>query len=139
MMQARFVLAAVLGLSLTLIAGSAAVLRHARRSQQRFVKTACRLLRLRTPRRLHPTYVLRVVFLGDSLTAGLGLAQDEACPTLIQHKIDAEGLRYQVVNAGVSGDTSAGGLSRLDWALDGDVTVMVVALGGDRRPSRAAR
>ncbi len=73
----------------------------------------------------------RVVFLGDSLTAGLGLAQAEAYPTLIQQKIDAAGLRYQVVNAGVSGDTSAGGLSRLDWALEGDVQVMVVALGGN--------
>src|SRR3954453_7448005 len=73
----------------------------------------------------------RVVFLGDSLTAGLGLSPEQAFPSLIQQKIDAEGLDYQVVNAGVSGDTSAGGLSRLDWALDGDVRVMVVALGGN--------
>ena len=73
----------------------------------------------------------RVVFLGDSLTAGLGLEQTEAYPTLIQQKIDAAGLPYEVVNAGVSGDTSAGGLSRLDWALEGDVKVMVVALGGN--------
>jgi acyl-CoA thioesterase-1 len=71
------------------------------------------------------------VFLGDSLTAGLGLPQDEAYPTLLQGRIDAAGLEYQVVNAGVSGDTSAGGLSRLDWALDGDVRVLVVALGGN--------
>ncbi len=73
----------------------------------------------------------RVVFLGDSLTAGLGLEQAEAYPTLIQQKIDAAGLPYEVVNAGVSGDTSAGGLSRLDWALEGNVQVMVVALGGN--------
>lgn len=73
----------------------------------------------------------RIVFLGDSLTAGLGLAQSEAYPTLIQQKLDAAGLKYAVVNAGVSGDTSAGGLSRLDWALEGDVKVMVVALGGN--------
>lgn len=73
----------------------------------------------------------RVVFLGDSLTAGLGLDQRDAYPTLIQQKVDAAGLKYQVVNAGVSGDTSAGGLSRLDWALEGDVKVMVVALGGN--------
>jgi len=73
----------------------------------------------------------RLVFLGDSLTAGLGLSPEQAFPSLIQQKIDAEGLDYQVVNAGVSGDTSAGGLSRLDWALDGDVRVMVVALGGN--------
>jgi len=73
----------------------------------------------------------RVVFLGDSITAGLGLTPEEAYPTLIQQKVDAESLGYQVVNAGVSGDTSAGGLSRLDWALDGEVKVMVVALGGN--------
>src|SRR5258708_1053990 len=58
----------------------------------------------------------RVVILGDSLTAGLGLHQRDSYPTLLQQKVDAAGLGYQVVNAGVSGDTSAGGLSRLDWA-----------------------
>src|SRR3954454_7343817 len=73
----------------------------------------------------------RVVFLGDSLTAGLGLSPEQAYPALIQQKIDAAGLDYRAVNAGVSGDTSAGGLSRLDWALEGDVRVMVVALGGN--------
>ena len=73
----------------------------------------------------------RVVFLGDSLTAGLGLSPDQAYPTLLQQKADADGLSFRVVNAGVSGDTSAGGLSRLDWALEGDVRVMVVALGGN--------
>lgn len=73
----------------------------------------------------------RVVFLGDSLTAGLGLSPDEAYPSLIQQKMDADGLKFEAVNAGVSGDTSAGGLSRLDWALEGDVKVMVVALGGN--------
>jgi acyl-CoA thioesterase-1 len=73
----------------------------------------------------------RVVFLGDSLTAGLGLPPDEAYPALLQKRIDAEGLKFHVVNAGVSGDTSAGGLSRLDWSLAGDVRVLVVALGGN--------
>jgi acyl-CoA thioesterase-1 len=73
----------------------------------------------------------RVVFLGDSLTAGLGLASDEAYPSLIQRRVDADGLNYQIVNAGVSGDTSFDALSRLDWALDGDVRVLVVALGGN--------
>jgi acyl-CoA thioesterase-1 len=73
----------------------------------------------------------RVVVLGDSLTAGLGLSPEDAFPALLQQKVDAGGLNYQVVNAGVSGDTSAGGLSRLDWALEGDVKVMVVALGGN--------
>jgi acyl-CoA thioesterase-1 len=73
----------------------------------------------------------RVVVLGDSLTAGLGIGQDEAYPAVLQRRIDDAGYRYEVVNAGVSGDTSAGGLSRLDWSLDGDVRVLVVALGGN--------
>jgi acyl-CoA thioesterase-1 len=73
----------------------------------------------------------RIVILGDSLTAGLGLEQDEAYPILLQQRLDRERLSYDVVNAGVSGDTSAGGLSRLDWSLDGDVRVLVVALGGN--------
>jgi acyl-CoA thioesterase-1 len=75
--------------------------------------------------------VPRVVFLGDSLTAGYGLNVDEAYPALLERRIKAQGLNYQIVNAGVSGDTSAGGLSRLDWALDGDVRVLFVALGGN--------
>ena len=73
----------------------------------------------------------RIVVLGDSLTAGLGLPVDEAYPSLLQHRVDASGFNYEVVNAGVSGDTSAGGLSRLDWALEGDVRVLIVALGGN--------
>lgn len=73
----------------------------------------------------------RIVMLGDSLTAGLGLSSDQAYPALLQQRLDASGFKYEVVNAGVSGDTSAGGLSRLDWALEGDVRLLVVALGGN--------
>jgi acyl-CoA thioesterase I len=73
----------------------------------------------------------RIVFLGDSLTAGLGLPIDQSYPSIVQRRLRAAGLNYEVVNAGVSGDTSAGGLSRLDWALDGNVRVLVVALGGN--------
>jgi acyl-CoA thioesterase I len=83
--------------------------------------------RANAPSRSRP----RIVFLGDSLTAGLGLATTQAYPALIQQRLDAEGVDYEVVNAGVSGDTSAGGLARLDWALDGDVRILVVALGGN--------
>jgi acyl-CoA thioesterase-1 len=72
-----------------------------------------------------------VVILGDSLTAGLGLDPADSYPTLLQQKIDAAGLAFRVSNAGVSGDTSAGGLSRLDWALGGKPSVLVVALGGN--------
>jgi len=73
----------------------------------------------------------RIVVLGDSLTAGLGLSPADAYPTLLQGKIDAAGLPFRVVNAGISGDTSAGALSRLDLALEGDVRVLIVALGGN--------
>jgi acyl-CoA thioesterase-1 len=73
----------------------------------------------------------RIVILGDSLTAGLGLPPGAAYPALLQKRADADGFHYEVVNAGVSGDTSAGGLSRLDWALQGDARVLVVALGGN--------
>jgi acyl-CoA thioesterase I len=73
----------------------------------------------------------RIVFLGDSLTAGLGLPREQSVPSLIQARLDAERYAYEVVNAGVSGDTSAGGLRRLDWALDGDVDVLVVELGAN--------
>jgi acyl-CoA thioesterase-1 len=73
----------------------------------------------------------RIVILGDSLTAGLGLPMAQAFPSRLQRHLQDEGLQYTIVNAGVSGDTSAGGLSRLDWALDGDVRILVLALGGN--------
>ena len=73
----------------------------------------------------------RIVVLGDSLTAGLGLVESEAYPSLLQKKLDDEGYEFEIVNAGVSGDTTAGGLRRLDWALEGDVKILVVALGGN--------
>jgi acyl-CoA thioesterase-1 len=73
----------------------------------------------------------RIVFLGDSLTAGYGLAKEESVPSLIETRLRSEGYPYDVVNAGVSGDTSAGGLSRLDWSLEGDVRVLVIELGAN--------
>lgn len=73
----------------------------------------------------------RIVILGDSLTAGLGLQIADAYPARLQEKIDADKLPYEVVPAGVSGDTSAGGLSRLDWALGDNPQILVVALGGN--------
>jgi acyl-CoA thioesterase-1 len=65
------------------------------------------------------------------LTAGLGVAESQAYPAVLQEKIDADGYAYEVVNMGVSGDTSAGGLRRLDWALEGNVKVLIVALGAN--------
>ena len=73
----------------------------------------------------------KIVILGDSLTAGLGLVDTESYPSLLQVKLDQDGFQYEVVNAGVSGDTSAGGLRRLDWALQEDVHVLIVALGAN--------
>jgi acyl-CoA thioesterase-1 len=72
-----------------------------------------------------------VLFLGDSLTAGYGLAAEQAFPALIQQRIDAASLGYRVVNAGVSGDTSAGGLRRVNWLLRQPIAVLVLALGGN--------
>jgi acyl-CoA thioesterase I len=73
----------------------------------------------------------RIVFLGTSLTAGLGLDPDQAYPALIQRKLDAEGLRFEAVNAGVSGETSAGARRRVDWLLRQPVAVLVIETGAN--------
>lgn len=73
----------------------------------------------------------RLVFLGDSLTAGYGLAEEQAFPHLVEERLEAEGYALEVVNAGVSGDTTAGGLSRLNWLLRQEPDVLVVGLGGN--------
>lgn len=72
-----------------------------------------------------------VVFLGDSLSAGLGVKPAEAFPALIGEKIREAGLPYQVENAGLSGDTTAGGLRRIDWLLQRKIDVLVIELGGN--------
>jgi acyl-CoA thioesterase-1 len=72
-----------------------------------------------------------VVVLGDSLAAGFGVEPKEAYPALLQQKVDAAGLPFTVVNAGVSGDTTAGGLRRLDWVLRQPADVLVLELGGN--------
>jgi len=74
---------------------------------------------------------VRVVFLGNSLTAGLGLGVDEAYPAVIGERLAAENLPVRVVNAGVSGDTTAGGLRRLDWLLRQKPDIVVVGLGAN--------
>lgn len=73
----------------------------------------------------------RIVILGDSLTAGFGVDPSEAYPALVQKRIDSLGLPFVVVNAGVSGDTTSGGLRRIDWVLKQPVDVFVLALGGN--------
>ena len=72
-----------------------------------------------------------IVFLGTSLTAGYGLPETQAFPALIQQHIDSSGLDYRVINAGVSGDTSAGGLRRLDWLLRLPIAALVLELGAN--------
>ncbi len=72
-----------------------------------------------------------ILFFGNSLTAGYGLEPSQAFPALIQHKIDALKLPYQVVNAGLSGETSAGGLRRIDWLLNRKVDILVLELGAN--------
>lgn len=79
------------------------------------------------------SYAPAIVFLGDSLTAGLGLPEGEALPARIQQHLDAAGLSYRTINAGRSGDTTAGGLARIDWYFrDGvDLRVLVIGLGSN--------
>ncbi|KQS36322.1 arylesterase [Pedobacter sp. Leaf194] len=72
-----------------------------------------------------------ILFFGTSLTAGLGLDPTEAYPALIQNKIDSLRLPYKVINAGLSGETSAGGKSRIDWLLKQRVDVFVLELGSN--------
>jgi acyl-CoA thioesterase-1 len=72
-----------------------------------------------------------VMFLGDSFSSGLHLASNQAFPALLQQRLAAEGLPFRLVNAGVSGDTSAGGLRRLDWLLQQQPAILVLELGGN--------
>jgi len=72
-----------------------------------------------------------IVALGDSLTAGLGLPQNEAFPAQLEAALKAHGSEVTVVNAGVSGDTAAAGLARLDWALPDDASAVLIELGGN--------
>lgn len=75
---------------------------------------------------------IQIAFLGDSLTAGYGLLQNEAFPALIAAELETDGYtNVDVVNAGLSGDTSSGGLARLEWVLEPTVKIVVVALGAN--------
>jgi acyl-CoA thioesterase I len=71
------------------------------------------------------------VALGDSLTAGLGIPRDRSYPSMLQQKLRESGSSLEVVNAGVSGDTTADGLRRATWALEGDVRLLILALGAN--------
>src|SRR5688572_25795475 len=86
---------------------------------------------------LHPSSPPRsdttgvILFLGTSLTAGYGIGAEYAYPALIQKKLNAAGYKLRAVNAGISGETSAGGLRRIDWSLQQPVAVLVLELGAN--------
>jgi acyl-CoA thioesterase I len=73
----------------------------------------------------------KIIAFGDSLTAGYGLRPEESFPSLLQKRLDADGYEYEVVNAGVSGDTSAGGVRRIDWSLEGGAQMVILELGAN--------
>ncbi|MDH3530915.1 MAG: GDSL-type esterase/lipase family protein, partial [Acidobacteriota bacterium] len=74
----------------------------------------------------------KIIAFGDSLTAGFGLSEKESYPYLLQKKLEQDGFDYEVVNAGVSGDTSLGGLERIDWVLGQDnVKILILELGAN--------
>ena len=73
----------------------------------------------------------KILFFGDSLTAGYGLEVSEAFPALIQQRIDSLGLDYSVINAGLSGETTASGKNRLEWVLEDDVDIIIIELGAN--------
>jgi len=72
-----------------------------------------------------------IMFFGDSLTAGYGLSPEEAFPNLLEKKLKEQGKNCKVINAGLSGETTAGGLSRIDWVLRQPIDVFVLELGGN--------
>ncbi len=74
----------------------------------------------------------KIVAFGDSLTAGFGLSPQQSYPSLLQQKLKADGFEYEVINAGISGDTSAGGVRRIDWSLEGgNVKFVILELGAN--------
>jgi len=78
-----------------------------------------------------PELMKTILFFGNSLTAGYGLEPEQAFPALIQNKIDSLDLSYKVINAGLSGETSAGGSSRINWLLKQQIDIFVLELGAN--------
>ena len=113
--------------ALALTALSASFAGCERRAQAPLATSGSSPLAEPAPQRVNGT----LVFLGDSLTAGLGLAREQAFPALIEARLRADGRPWKVVNAGVSGDTTAGGVARLDWIYNQKVDVMFLCLGAN--------
>ena len=74
---------------------------------------------------------VKIVAFGDSLTVGYGLPATDAFPVKLAHALEAKGIKVQIVNAGVSGDTASGGLARLDWSLPSDTDAVILELGAN--------
>lgn len=104
-------------------------LTNQRRSTLVLVLTGVVCLGIYSPAAENP--VRTIVFFGDSLTAGYGLDPSEAYPALIQNRLRDQGLPYEVINAGLSGETSAAGVRRVDWILQRPCDIFVLALGGN--------
>ena len=83
------------------------------------------------PKRPVPAERPRIVAFGNSLTSGLGVPQDQSYPAHLQRTLDAAGYAYRVVNAGVSGDTTAGGIRRVSWVLNSTPAIVILELGGN--------
>lgn len=97
----------------------------------KFLKVALICLYLVGFTNVYAQEVRNILLFGDSITAGYGVEPEQAFSTHIQQKIDSLGLNYNVVNAGLSGETSAGGLRRVDWILRQNVDIFVLELGGN--------
>lgn len=100
------------------------------------VSTAEKTVDVNAARKQPPAQIIsdkpKIIAFGDSLTAGFGLAEKESYPYLLQEKLNADGFSYEVINAGVSGDTSLGGLERIDWVLEMEnVEILVLELGAN--------
>ena len=105
---------------ITLLAGCSDNKKSADSNQNNTVKDSVTVAKKKT-----------IIFFGNSLTAGYGLSPSQAFPAIIQKKIDSLGLAYQVVNAGVSGETSSGGNTRVDWILRQPVDIFILELGAN--------
>ncbi len=101
---------------------------HSRRQAVKLLAAAC-LIPLATPASAEQTF--SIVALGDSLTAGYGLPPEDAFTTRLEQRLKQNGLNVEVVNAGVSGDTSKGGLSRIDWSVPDGSGLVIVELGAN--------
>ncbi|MBO6524867.1 MAG: arylesterase [Balneolaceae bacterium] len=89
------------------------------------------LILIQLTNQIHAQEKKTILIFGDSIAAGLGVDPSQAFPAVIQDKIDSLGLDYEVINGGLSGETSAGGLRRINWVLQRQVDIMILELGGN--------